>query len=153
MATISNPDTLDQLLGRLGRLAPDSPGRWGTMNPAEMLCHLGDASDAVLGRRKPPGAAGTNHLPLPVKWLMLYTPMPFPKGVETRPGVNPRKEGTRPGDFEKDRARVLDGLRSLAVATADGVSPTHFRFGKMSLSAWHHWAYKHVDHHLRQFGL
>ena len=118
-----------------------------------MLCHLGDASDGVLGRRVPPGASPRNVLPLPVKWLLLYSPMPFPKGVETRPGVNPHKEGTRPGEFEADRARAIGGLRALAIASPDGVSPTHFRFGRMSLRAWHHWAFKHVDHHLRQFGL
>ena len=153
MPTISNAGTLEQLLQRLRRLTPDSERRWGTMTPGEMLCHLGDASDGVLGRRKPPGATPPNVLPLPIKWLLLYSPMSFPTGVETRDGVNPKKEGTRPGDFEQDRARVLDGLRSLAAAAADALSPTHFRFGKMSLRAWHHWAYKHVDHHLRQFGL
>jgi len=150
---ISNPRTLDQLVERLGQLTPASERRWGSLTPAELLCHLGDASDGVLGRRVPPGGSPGNVLPLPVKWLLLYSPMPFPKGVETRPGVNPRKEGTRPSTFEADRARAVDGLRSLAIASPDSVSPTHFRFGKMSLRAWHHWAFKHVDHHLRQFGL
>ncbi len=153
MPTISNARSLDQLLQRLGRLTPATDRRWGTMSPAEMLCHLGDAGDGVLGRRKPPGGAPGKPLPLPAKLLLLYSPIPFPKGVETRPGVNPKKEGTRPGDFEQDRARVVAGLRALAVAPADAVSQTHFRFGKMSLGAWHRWAFKHVDHHLRQFGL
>ena len=153
MPTISNAGTLDHLLQRLGRLTPESERRWGTMSPGEMLCHLGDAGDGVLRRRVPPGVTPANLLPLPVKWLMLYSPMPLPKGIETRDGVNPKKEGSRPGDFETDRARVIDGLQALAVAKPESVSQTHFRFGKMSLSAWHHWAYKHVDHHLRQFGL
>ena len=152
MKTIANARTLDQLVERLERLTPESTRRWGTMTPAEMLCHVGDAGDSVLGRRIPPGAVPPNQLPLPIKWLMLYSPMPFPRGVETRPGVNPRKEGTRPGDFAGDRRRVIDGLRALAVAAPDSVSPSHFRFGRMSLRGWQHWAYKHVDHHLRQFG-
>jgi len=150
--TIANAHTLDQLVSRLERVTPEGAGRWGVMTPGEMLCHLADAGDSVLGRRVPPGTVPANKLPLPIKWLMLYSPMPFPKGVETRPGVNPRKEGSRPGDFAKDRARVIDGLRALAVAAPDKVSPTHFRFGSMSLRAWQHWAYKHTDHHLRQFG-
>jgi hypothetical protein len=153
MRTISNAHVLDELVQRAERLRSDAERRWGTMTPGEMLCHLGDAGDAVLGRRVPPGTAPSNRLLLPIKWLLLYSPIPFPKGVETRPGVNPRKEGTRPGDFARDRARVVDGLRSLAVATPESVSPTHFRFGRMSLRDWHHWAYKHVDHHLRQFGV
>ena len=153
MPTIANPATLDQLVHRIERLTPDSTRVWGVMTSAEMLCHLGDATDSTLGRRIPPGTAPSKVLPLPVKWLMLYSPLPFPRGVETRPGVNPRKEGTRPADFNSDRTRAIEGLRALAVAAPETLSPSHFRFGKMSQRAWQHWAYKHTDHHLRQFGI
>jgi hypothetical protein len=79
--------------------------------------------------------------------------MPWPKGAKTRPGVDPRREGTRPGDFERDRARVFDGMDHLAAAPGDGLARAHFMVGPMSRADWHRWAYKHVDHHLRQFGL
>lgn len=153
MKSISNSRTLDQLVGRLNQVGPDATPRWGVMTPAEMLCHLGDAGDSVLQRRIPPGSAPSRPLPLPAKLILLYSPIRFPRGVETRAGVNPKKEGTRPGDFERDRARAVDGLRALASASPDALSTSHFRFGKMSLRDWHHWAYKHVDHHLRQFGV
>jgi len=153
MKSISNSRVLNSLVQRLERLTPESERRWGRLSPGEMLCHLGDAGDAVLGRRTPPGATPDNRLPLPIKWLMLYSPMPFPQGIETRPGVNPKKEGSRPTDFAADRARVIDGLRGIATAAPESVSKSHFRFGAMSLRGWQHWAYKHVDHHLRQFGL
>jgi hypothetical protein len=29
----------------------------------------------------------------------------------------------------------------------------HGRFGTMTTRDWHRWAYRHTDHHLRQFGL
>lgn len=153
MGTIANERTLEQLVSRLQQLEPTSERNWGTMSAGEMLCHLGDAGDSVLGRRIPPGAVPPNPLPRPMVWLLLYSPIPFPKGVETRPGVNPKKEGTRPAEFAQDRARVVEGLQALAVSPAEKLSPTHFRFGKMSRNAWHHWAFKHVDHHLRQFGV
>ena len=153
MTTIADPRSVAELLDRLGRLTPESERRWGTLTPGEMLCHLGDAADGVLGRRVPPGPAvlGT---PRPFfKWLFLTSPMRWPKGIETRPGVNPRKEGTRPTDFELDRARVVAGLHALAAATSEGLSPAHFVFGPMSPKDWHRWAWRHMDHHLRQFGL
>jgi hypothetical protein len=118
-----------------------------------MLCHLGDTCESVLGLRVPPGAPPSGQ-PRPVlKWLILYSPMPWPKGVRTRPGVNPHLEGTRPGDFERDRQRVLEGLERLAAAPAEALAAHHFMVGPMSRDDWHRWAYKHVDHHLRQFGL
>jgi hypothetical protein len=150
---IGNSGDLDRLVQRVEQLRPDSERKWGVMTPGEMLCHLGDATDGVLGRRIPPGTVPTNRVALPIKWLMLYSPIPFPQGIETRPGVNPKQDGTHPGDFEADRTRMIGSLRALAVAAPGSVSTTHFRFGTMSLRAWHHWAYKHTDHHLRQFGL
>ena len=153
MPTIANAATLESLIERMGRVAPESTGRWGTLTPGEMFCHLGDACEGAIGKRVPPGATPPNPLPTPVKFLLLYSPLRFPKGVETRAGVNPRKEGTRPGDFGKDRARAIDGLRAVASAGSETLAANHFRFGKMTPSAWHHWAFKHTDHHLRQFGV
>ena len=153
MKSLASQDTVDELVSRMERLTPDTERRWGTMTPGEMLCHVADATEGVIGRRKTPGVVPNNPLPAPVAWLLLNTAIPFPKGVETRAGVNPRKEGTRPADFGTDRARAIDALRALAVAPADSLSPTHFRFGTMTQAKWQRWAYKHTDHHLRQFGL
>jgi len=64
-----------------------------------------------------------------------------------------RLVGPVAGVFEQDRARVIRGLKELAVAPETQLAPAHFRFGLMSRADWHRWAYLHVDHHLRQFGL
>ena len=153
MKNIAQEGPRASLVSRLACLTPQSERRWGSLTPGEMLCHLGDTGDSVLGFRIPPGPAPSGN-PRPVlKWLILYSPMPWPKGVKTRPGVNPHQEGTRPGEFEADRARVIEGLNSLAVAPAEGLAPFHFMVGPMSRPDWQRWAYKHVDHHLRQFGL
>ncbi len=153
MSTIADPATLARLEARLARLAPASPRRWGTLTPGELLAHLADASDSVLGRRVPPGLAPSGRPNPVIKWVALRSPLPWPRGAQTRAGVDPRREGTRPGDFEADRARVIAGLRDLAAAAAATLSPAHAMFGPMSRSDWHRWAYRHVDHHLRQFGL
>ena len=153
MKSIGDAGVLAGLIGRIERLTPDARARWGSLTPPEMLCHLGDAGDGVLKRRIPPGSVPGKPRPRVLKWVMLYTPIPFPKGVETRAGVDPRREGTRPTAFDADRKRVIDGLRALASAAPGQLSTSHFRFGEMSVRDWHHWAYKHVDHHLRQFGV
>ena len=153
MSTISEQRSLDQLFGRLAVLTPQTLRRWGTLTPAEMLCHLGDAGDVVLGHRALSGPAPSPVRRPVFKWLALRSPIPWPKGVATRPGVDPRKEGTRPGDFERDRTRVITGLKELATAPRERLPAAHSRFGLMTREDWHRWAYRHVDHHLRQFGL
>ena len=153
MRTVADEQTLTSLVERLQHLRPDTTRRWGALTAGEMLCHLGDAQESVLGVRIPPGPAASG-VPRPViKWLVLYSPMPWPKGAKTRPGVNPKIDGTRPGDFERDRTRAIASLKGLAAAPPPALAKHHFLFGPMSARDWHRWAYRHVSHHLRQFGL
>ena len=153
MSTITNRRTLEALVGQLRQLQPDTSRRWGTLSAGEMLCHLGDAQESVLQTRVPPGS-GPPAAPRPLmKWLALYAPLPWPKGVPTRPGVNPKIDGTHPGDFECDRARAIESLESLAVADDTTLLSYHVVFGPMSPVDWRRWAYRHARHHLRQFGL
>ena len=156
MRTITDERILASLIERLGRLRPDTRGRWGVLTAGELLCHLGDAHESVLGIRVPPSGSAA---PAPAKrsplrkWVALYTAIPWPKGITTRPGVNPRIDGTRPRDFEGDRERAISSLKRLAAAPPESLPPRHFLFGPMSAWDWHRWAYRHVTHHLRQFGL
>ncbi len=153
MSSIGDPEALAQLLDRLGRVTPASVRKWGTLTPAEMLCHLGDAGDSVLGLRVPPGRPASGNPNRILKWIFLYSPVSMPRGVKTRPGVDPRMEGTPPGDFAQDAARVASGLRAMASADEGGLAPHHFFFGPMSRRDWQRWAWRHVDYHLRQFGV
>ena len=153
MQTIANPGTLGSLIDRLKRLQPDSPRRWGTLTPGEMLCHLADAHDSVLGTRVPPGPASTGKPRPLMKWFALSVPLPWPKGIQTRPGVDPKLDGTHPGEFEQDRERTISGLKQIVETAPASLTPVHIIFGPMSASDWYRWGYLHVDHHLRQFSL
>jgi hypothetical protein len=79
--------------------------------------------------------------------------MPWPRGQKTNPMHDPRAEGTRPSDFRHDLTRAIAGLEGIAGAAAGDLEPVHGVFGTMSLRDWQRWAYRHTDHHLRQFGL
>lgn len=149
MKSAADPRVLDQLIHRIGLLVPATPRRWGTMTAGEMLCHLGDATASVLGH---PG--GTPGPVRPIrKWIALYSPIPWPHGLKTPRSVDPRREGTKPGEFEADRARAIAGLQALAVAPAGAFPAAHRVFGSMTLRDWQYWGYRHTDHHLRQFGV
>jgi len=148
MPTVSDPERLAPLVDRLGRLTPETRRRWGTMTAAEMLCHLGDANTGVLD----PAPRRQERRPRPiVKWLALVSPLHWPHGLVTPKVVDPKAGGSRPGLFDRDRARAVESLR--AIATATTMSPTHLIFGPMTVRDWQRWAWKHTDHHLRQFGV
>jgi hypothetical protein len=149
LRSVTNPRVLNQLVQRLAALGPDTPRRWGTLTAGEMLCHLADAARSVLSRpggERPPSRALR-------KWLGLYTAIPWPHGVKTPRSVDPRLDGTRPADFEADRSRAIAGLRALAAASPADFPSGHLHFGPMTPRDWQRWAYRHTDHHLRQFGL
>ncbi len=147
--SVSDPAALAQLIKRLDALRPESERRWGSLTPGEMVCHLGDAATSVLGR---PGQGEGPSRPL-MRWVALYSPLPWPRGAKTLPRIDPRREGTKPGDFEEDRRRAAEGLRAVAKATEGALPAAHAVFGRMRAEDWYRWAYRHADHHLRQFGL
>jgi hypothetical protein len=152
LKTVADPTVLRSLVLRLAQLSENCERRWGTLTPHEMLCHLGDAAAMVMGTR--PRTRPVRHRRRPfVKALMLWAPIRWPRGVPTNPRHDPRAEGTRPTDFAADLARAIEGLEQIATADPRTIEPAHGLFGLMSLADWQRWAYKHTDHHLRQFGL
>jgi hypothetical protein len=119
------------------------------MSTGEMLCHVADAFEVALGDR-PPSAVKAPGPAWLIKALALWLPLPWMKNVPTGRNVNPRRDGTRPGDFAADRARAVRLLHRLAAEARTGPHPF---FGTMTPRDWLRWGYLHTDHHLRQFGL
>ena len=152
MKSVGDPLALAMLVERLESLTPDSERRWGTLTPHEMLCHLGDATAMVLGERPADPPVPVRRRPV-LKWIALSSPLPWPHGYPTRRSLDPKLGGTRPSEFQADMARAIDGLERLAAAPRDSLMSAHGLFGTMTLEDWHRWAYRHTQHHLKQFGL
>ena len=84
MKTVADAEVLGSLFARLNALRIDSPRRWGTLTPHEMLCHLGDASAMVLGTRPRTRPVAPRRRPL-LKGLGLWSPLRWPHGWPTNP--------------------------------------------------------------------
>lgn len=152
MKTIAHSLVLRDLTTRLAAVTPESQRRWGTLTAQEMLCHLGDAAEMVLLVR-PRDRPVLQRQRSIVRLLGLWTPFRWPHGWRTNPLHDPRLAGTRPSVFAADLQRAITSLEGLAVARPDSLEPAHGFFGTMSVLDWQRWAYKHTDHHLRQFGV
>jgi uncharacterized protein with PQ loop repeat len=150
--TLADTGCRTVVLERLKALRPTSARRWGRMDAHQMLCHLIDCNRMALGELAV--TAPKARLPRAfVKWVSLYTPMPWPAGLPTNPELDQDVAGTRPDDFVRDAA-VLEATVERLISRADrGAWPPHPDFGKMSEGDWLRWAYRHMDHHLRQFGV
>lgn len=150
MSTVHRPEKLAELRSRLSRLSPTSERRWGRMTPHQAVCHLADAFRFSLGERPTTPVS----LPIPtflIRVLALHTPLPWPKGSPTLPEFDQEQKGTPPEEFDADREALLH-LLDRFVETRDGW-PRHPAMGNLSRRQWGRWAYRHLDHHLRQFGV
>ena len=150
MPSLEDPAVVDQLVTRLRKLHPERPRAWGKMTPHEMLCHLADSFQVGLGERQA-SPAETFLTRTLYKFIALRTSMAWPQGLETRPEVDPHAGGTKPEDFERDRARVIELLQRFVLTSA--TYGRHPFFGVMTREEWLIWGYRHTDHHLRQFAL
>ncbi|MFP5227439.1 MAG: DUF1569 domain-containing protein [Acidobacteriota bacterium] len=146
MPSLGNEADRSGLLERLARVTPESRPRWGQFNAGRMMCHLADSLDEALGRRSLPRSGPGMLRHFPMKHLAIYV-IPMPKGAKA-----PRELlAEEPGEFEANRQRVVEAITVVAERPS-GPAPDHFLFGRMSCRQWNSLAWKHIDHHLRQFG-
>jgi len=150
MKTMARAQDKEEIVRRLRTIRTDSARRWGRMSAHQMICHLSDSFLAVTGQRDISPASGLLQSTL-IKWIALYAPLQWPRGVPTRPEVDQEVGGTKPSHFAADVTQ-LEMLVELITTRKGCFGPTHPIFGNMSDTDWMRWAYLHMDHHLRQFG-
>lgn len=152
MKTILDPGVNADILRRIDALTPEAQRKWGRMSVGGMVCHLNDAFELVMGERET-SLRSTLFFRTVGRFAALSTPMPWPKGAPTSPEADQEQTGTPPGDFEADREKLRRLMeRFTAAANADRLAP-HPLFGPLGRGEWGRWAYRHCDHHLRQFGV
>jgi hypothetical protein len=145
------PDDRARLLERLERLSPASQALWGSMTAHEVVCHLAEPLRVALGDRKAgriPSPLGLPGVSAFVVWLM-----PWPRGAPTAPEFLPGRGMASPTEFERDREALLGLLERFTNTAADFVFGPSPVFGRLDRSSWGRLQWRHLDHHLRQFGL
>jgi hypothetical protein len=152
MKTMARSQDKAEIIRRLRALHPDCSRKWGRMSAHQMICHLSDSFRLVTHQKSVSPATGVVQSTV-IKWIALYLPFKWPAGVPTRPEVDQEVGGTRPDDFARDLAELEVLLERVTTQAVGYDWPAHPIFGRMSQSAWMRWAYLHMDHHLRQFGL
>ena len=150
MNSLSDSGAPDAIIARLNKLHDKRPRAWGKMTAHEMLCHLSDSFEGVLGD-KPIAPADTWMQRTIIKYVALHTNLAWPKGTPTRPEVDQTIGGTKPSDFDRDRERAIALIRRFVAP--DTRCTRHPLFGPLTREEWMIWGYRHTDHHLRQFAL
>lgn len=142
-----NPAVKQEIIDRINKLTPQTNPQWGKMNVAQMLAHV----------QKPIGIALGTHLPKGSFLLRLIGPLfksklwdekPYKHSLPTDPTFVMTGEEK---DFEKEKSVLLNMINSFSKETI--VSEKHPVFGKITKDNWSKASWKHLDHHLKQFGV
>jgi hypothetical protein len=152
MKSMARASDKAEIVRRLKAVRAECPRRWGRMSAHQMVCHLSDAFRHVTQQKQASAATSVLQATF-IKWIALYAPLRWPRGVPTRPEMDQEFGGTTPGDFAADLAELESLIENVTTQSKDYEWPSHPIFGRMSEEAWMRWAYLHMDHHLRQFGL
>lgn len=146
METIRNPTDRAAIVGRLQSLTPATQPRWGKFTASRMICHLADSLRVGLGEI--PARSHRSWLKQTLgRWLVIHTPLRAPPA---RVRTLPEMLTTAPGSWEGDLKSCEQLLERIGALTTGAVHPA---FGRLSPAEWGRLAWKHHDHHLRQFGV
>ena len=146
MKSMWGDDGRREIRDRVARVTPDRKAHWGKMSARQMVCHLAESLKMALGELP----VEPKRLPIrypPLKQFIVYL-APFPKNVPTAPELLARS----PRDWHADVADLQTLVDRFTPRGAGGRWPEHPAFGKLSERAWGVLVYRHMDHHLRQFG-
>jgi hypothetical protein len=146
MKSIWREDDRRAIHDRVGALACDRRAEWGTFTAPKMVCHLADSLRMAMGDLTVASKALPIRYP-PLKQFIVYV-APFPKGLPTAPELLARA----PREWTDEVADVQLLLARAASARVTDTWPEHPAFGRLSKRAWGVLIYRHMDHHLRQFG-
>jgi len=150
LPNIFNPEIVAQIISRINQLDSSTNAKWGKMNVSQMLAHCCVPYEYVFEKKhKAPG------------FLMQFILKSFAKeGVVNEkpyPKSSPTAKDflmTSSKDFESEKQRLIAYIQktqALGEAYFDG-KKSH-SFGVLNKEEWNNMFYKHLDHHLKQFGV
>ncbi len=136
------------LVERIEKLTPATRALWGKMTVGQMLAHSQKPLLVALGKHHIKRGLMAMAFGKIVK-KKLSSPEPFKHNLPTdksfiiKGNIN----------FEEEKEKLKECLIAFSELGQSGkLPPSHPFFGKLSTNEWDVLQYKHLDHHLRQFG-
>jgi hypothetical protein len=147
-----DPAAVNEIEQRVQQLRPESRRQWGSMEVAQALAHCTSSLEMALGTlpvkraRFPFNAIGRL-----IKPLVLRENQPMRRNSPSSPELFATDRGTC--EFASEQSRLIAAIERFASdGPAAGTRQPHPFFGPLQPKEWAILMYKHLDHHLRQFG-
>jgi hypothetical protein len=141
-------EVYDESLRRIEALEERTVPVWGSMSPAQMLAHCAEVQEVQNGSRELVGTPFPLRLMARLVRRAVVSEKPYPRGLRT----HPQYLQTDDRDFDVEKRRLLRALEAFREAE-HGPPARHPLFGMLNRQERGWSSYKHLDHHLRQFGV
>jgi hypothetical protein len=150
MKDLFSKEITGEVIGRINQLTAETQPKWGEMCVGQMLAHCSVAYQYLYDNtyKKPKGfkAFLVKKLIKP----MVTNEKPFKKNGMTSPDF----KITNSKDFEVEKKQLVDYLtRTQELGAEQLVKTESHSFGMLTMDEWNNMFYKHLDHHLTQFGV
>jgi hypothetical protein len=149
MKNLFHKEAYAEIIDRLGLLNRASVGKWGIMTVSQMLAHCAEVLNVPLHDKKQPRL----FIGRIVGWAFkkrLYDDIPFKRNLPT--ATNFRISNER--EFVEEKTKLQKLVDEFFNKGPEGAGRhPHPMFGSFSTEQWGMSMYKHLDHHLRQFGV
>ena len=149
MQSLFDVSTYNEMVKRVNALSPSHIPRWGKMNPAQMLAHCRESFRVPLSDKKMPRM----FLGILIGGFIksaLYSEKPWKKNLPTSPQLMIKDDR----DFNEEKEKLLEAIDRFHLRGPAYISKhPHPFFGSFTPEQWGKSMFKHLDHHLRQFGV
>jgi hypothetical protein len=146
MESIFDESECTHLIARIEKLTDTVAPHWGTMDVAQMLHHLNCSIEASLGKLQ---LKGKPFFLLKFFKSVLFNDIPFGKGIPTPKDFKVISSH----NFRHEKEKLMENMNDMFNHGTNGKYPPHVMFGELTGEQWGKHTFKHIDHHLKQFGV
>lgn len=150
MKNLCNESDRNEILNRLSALNAQSRRKWGKMTVEQILPHMADPFRVHLGEKQAATVKSPLYNSLLGKWVAAF--LPWPKSAFTAKEYLPATGMTTPMDLDQDRQKLILLIHRFVSLDPSSKIPPSPVFGNLSQKQLGRLYWRHVDHHLKQFG-
>lgn len=146
--SIYDKSSCDEIINRIHQLSPVSEKLWGKMNVTQMLAHCNIGMEVASGEQTVKRIL-LGYVLGPLFKSSFYNDQPFKKNLATAHLFKMNGQY----NFESEKATLIKKILHFSESgPSKCTSAPHGFFGPLTPEQWGIGMYKHIDHHLRQFG-
>jgi hypothetical protein len=150
MKNIFTTETTNEIIARINSLTNETQALWGKMHVAQMLAHCSVSYETIYTNKHPKPNAFVKFILKNFVKKYVVNEKPYKKSSQTAPYFIIADER----DFEIEKKKLIDYIlktQELGENAFEGKESVSF--GAMTKNEWNNMLYKHLDHHLSQFGV